>query len=231
MKIQHLLLFLLPLVYCNLFAQNNTFIIVKAGTSIKESVPAIDVYEYPQFTGGRVFLKNGKSSGAQMNYNRFLDEMQFITIKGDTLTLIDQKNIAFINIAEDTFFYDQGYIKLLSRAANVKLGIKQILRVMDKEKLGAYGMTSSNDDVVSYNSYNDGSKDFRLTVMQDLILAKKVQYFIADNYNHFVLATKKNFIKLFPKQEQSINSYLKGNTTVFNNKENLEKLIQFVGQL
>lgn len=230
MKI-HLLMLLLPLMYCNLFAQNNPTITVKAGKTIKESVPAIDLYEYPQFTPGTVFFRDGKSSGAAMNYNRFLNEMQFLTGKGDTLTLINQKNIAFVNIANDTFFYDQGYIKLVSSASKVKLGIKQMLRIIDKEKLGGYGMASPTTAIDSYNSYYDNRKEYILTVMQDLILAKQVQYYIADNYSHFVLATKKNLIKLFPKQEASVNSFLKENAVAFNNKEDLEKLVQFLAQL
>src|SRR5678815_1851635 len=115
MKMQRLLPLLLPLWYhCHLFAQNNTTLIVKAGTSIEESVPTVDLYEYPQFTQGTVFFRDGKVSGGGMNYNRFLDAMQFITAKGDTFTLSNEKNITFINIGKDTFFYDQGYIKLVT---------------------------------------------------------------------------------------------------------------------
>jgi hypothetical protein len=232
MKVQHLLLLLLPLLYqCNVFAQNNATIIVKAGTTIKESVSSIDLYEYSQFTHGTVFFSDGKSSGAAMNYNRFLDEVQFITAKGDTLILINQKNIDFINIGKDTFFYDQGYIKLVSSTPNVKLGIKQMLRIRDRKKMGAYGMTSSTEAIDSYSSYYDGSKNYDMVVLQELILVKEVQDYIGDKYNHFVLANKKNVIKLFPKQHKALVSYLEGNTVVFNNKEDLEKLVQFIEHL
>src|SRR5437762_10497455 len=124
--------FILPLQF---ICPGNATIIVKAGNTIKESVPAIDLSEYPQYIKGTVFFKDGNSSGAAMNYNRFLDEMQFITAKGDTLTLIDEKDIRLINIAGDTFFYDQGYIKLINNTVNVKLGIKEMLRIIDKRKI------------------------------------------------------------------------------------------------
>ena len=230
MKLQPLFLLLL-FYHCNLFAQENATIIVKAGNTIKESVPAIDLSEYPQYIKGTVFFKDGNSSGAAMNYNRFLDEMQFITAKGDTLTLIDEKDIRLINIAGDTFFYDQGYIKLINNTVNVKLGTKEMLRIIDKKKIGGYGMSSSTTAIDSYSSYNDGMQYYNITVMQDLVLAKKVQYYIGDVYNHFVLASKKNVINLFPKQQQAIVRYLKENTIVFNNKEDLEKLVQFLEHL
>jgi hypothetical protein len=232
MKLQPL--FLLPLLllcHCNLFAQKDATITVKAGNTIKESVPTIDLYEYPQFINGTVFFRDGNSSGAAMNYNRFLDEMQFITAKGDTLTLINEKNIRFINIAGDTFFYDQGYIKLINSTVNVKLGSKEMLGIIDKKKIGGYGMSSSTTAIDSYSSYNDGMQYYNITVMQDVVLAKKIQYYIGDAYNHFVLAGKKNVINLFPKQQQAIVRYLKENTIGFNNKEDLEKLVQFLEHL
>ena len=232
MKLQHHLLLLLPLMYYgNLFAQNNATVIVKAGHTIKESMPTTDLYEYPQFAYGTVNYRDGNISRGSMNYNRFLDELQFITLKGDTLSLTNEKNIRFINIGEDTFFYDQGYIKLVNSTANMKLGIKQMLRIIDKQKMGAYGMVSSTTAIDSYYSFNDGIQVYNLTVMQDLVLAKEVQYYIGDNYNHFVVANKKNVMQLFPRQHRAILSYLKENTVVFNNKEDLDKLVQFLAQL
>jgi hypothetical protein len=231
MKIQNFLLPLLLLIFLNSIAQNNATITVKAGTTIKESVPVGDLYEYPRFIHGTVFFRDGKSSAAPMNYNRFLDEMQFIRAKGDTLVLINQKNISFVNIAKDTFFYDQGYVKLVTAAAPVKLGTKQTLVIISKEKIGAYNMPSSNADIDNYSSFNDGRKDYSLTVMQNTVLAKRVNYYFADNYNHFVLATKKNLVKLFPKQESAVNNYLKDSKVVFNNKDDLEKLVQYLSQL
>ena len=231
MKLQHLLLLLLPLLYhCNLYAQKNAIIIVKPGSTIKESVPITDLYEYPQFMHGTVFFRDGNSSGAAMNYNRFLDQMLFITAKGDTIILANEKNIKFINISNDTFFYDLGYIKLVNSTASVKLGMKQMLKIIDKEKMGAYGMSSSTTAVDSYNSFYDGIQIYNLTVMENLVLAKKVQYYIGDIYNHFVSVSKKNLINLFPKHEQAVVRYLKENTVAFDNKADLEKLVQFLEQ-
>jgi hypothetical protein len=232
MKIQYLSPLLLLLFYhCNLMAQNNAPIIVKAGNTIEGSVPAIDLYEYPQFIHGTVLSRAGNTSGGNMKYNRFLDEMQFITPKGDTFTLINKKDITFIHIGADTFFYDQGYIKLVTSLANVQLGEKQMLRIIDKQKMGAYGMVSSTTAIDSYASYNDGVQIYNMTVMQDLILAREVQYYIGDRYNHFVVANKKNVLELFPKQHKALVNYLKENTVEFNKKEDLVKLVQFVTQL
>jgi len=215
----------------DLFAQHNATIIVGVGKTIKEAVPTTDLYEYPQFMQGTVVYRDGNRSFGSMNYNRFLDEMQFITAKRDTLTLINEKTIAFINIGADTFFYDQGYIKSVLSTTHVKLGEKQMLRIVDKQRIGAYGVASSVESIDTKNAYNDGVKNYNMTVMQQLLLAREVQYYLGDTYNHFVLANKKNVMKFFSKQQRALESYLKENNIEFTNKEDLEKLFQFLNQL
>lgn len=222
---QRLLLLLLLFFHFNVKAQNNERILVKAGTTIKQSVPPSILYEYPLYMQGTVFFKNGKSAGTFMNYNLFLDEMQFITAKGDTLSLSNEESIKFITINTDTFYFEHGYIKSVTGAANARLGIKQTLKIIDKQKVGGYGMTSSTEAIDSYNSFNDGTKYYNLTVMQDLILARKEQYFISNDSNAFLLPSKKNLLQLFPEQHQAIAKYFKEHNVGLNDKPALENLV------
>jgi hypothetical protein len=228
MQIKHLLKLLLLLLCFNSYSQNNGPILIKAGKTIKESVQVTDLYEYPQFTSGVVFFRDGKSSHGEMNYNRFFDEMQFIAANKDTLALVNEKNIDFISVGKDTFIYDQGYVKLLSDSANVKFGVRQILRIIDKKKLSAYGTTSSLETIDSYSSFVDGRKQYELVVMQDIYLGKRTQYFIGNKYNHFVMATRKNAAGLFPKRESAIRHFINEKAIDFNSKESLEMLVRFL---
>lgn len=231
MKIQHLLVLLPLYLQSNLFAQTDKSIIVKVGTTIKESVSPVDLYEYAQFTQGTVFFKNDKTATAAFDYNRYLDEMQFITPKGDTLTLSNENNIAFINIGKDTFFYDKGYVKLVNNIANIKVGVKRSLRVMGKQKLSAYGIVSSTEAIDSYSSLMDGGKNYDLKVMEELILERQVQYYFGDDNNHFVIPSKKSLINLSPKHQEDIKDYLKENHLVTGDETKMDKLIQFLQQL
>src|SRR6186713_777235 len=135
---------LIVLVCCfNAHAQDST-IIIKAGTSFNESVSITDQFEYPQFVYGKVFFRPGDSSGGRLNYNRFLDQMQFIDFKGDTLNLANPGTIKFIRINNDLFYYDNGYVKLIKDNNTIKLAAKQTLIVSGKNKIGAYNMPSSS---------------------------------------------------------------------------------------
>ena len=231
MKVQRLLFFLFAsFCCCNLFAQGHNTITVKPGYTIRQSIPPVDLYEYPQFTTGTVFFKNGKGSAA-MNYNLFFNEIEFITPLGDTLVMANQNDIKFVNIGKDTFVYDLGFIKLLKSTADVKLGVKKTWKIRDRNKIGGYGVATGTDEIDNYDSYSDGMNNYKMIVMQELVLAKDRQYFIGDNYNHYVLANKKNLLKLFANQEEVIKDYLEENQIKFNNEKDLDQLVQFLAKL
>ena len=219
---------LILLVCCySAYAQDST-IIIKAGTSFNESVSITDLYEYPQFVYGKVFFKPGDSSVARLNYSRFLDEMHFIDPKGDTLKIAYPGTIRFIRINNDLFYYDNGYVKLIKDNNTVKLAAKQTLRMSGKNKIGAYNTASTTSAIDSYSSLTIDHKNYNLTPREDIKLTKKTEYYFGDKYNHFVLANKKNILRLYSKHEATVTAYLKENNVDFNKPEDIEKLFQYL---
>ena len=215
---------------CSAHAQDST-IILKAGMSINESLSIKNLYEYSQFVYGKVFFKPGDSSSGRLNYNRLLDQMQFIDFKGDTLNIADPGTIKSIRINNDLFYYDEGYVKLIKDSNTIKLAAKQTLRVVNKEKTGAYNMPSSTSAIDSYGSYMSEGKMYKLVPREDIVLKKQTQYYFGDKFNHFILANKKNLLRLYSKQNVSLNAYLKENNVDFTSQEDLEKLLQYLANL
>jgi len=215
---------------CREHAQDST-IILKAGMSINESLSIKNLYEYSQFIYGKVFFKPGDSSSGRLNYNRLLDQMQFIDFKGDTLNIADPGTIKSIRINNDLFYYDEGYVKLIKDSNTIKLAAKQTLRVVNKEKTGAYNMPSSTSAIDSYGSYMSEGKMYKLVPREDIVLKKQTQYYFGDKFNHFILANKKNLLRLYSKQNVSLNAYLKENNVDFTSQEDLEKLLQYLANL
>ena len=215
---------------CSAHAQDST-IIIKAGTRFNESVSVTDLYEYPQFVYGKVFFRPGDSSGGRLNYNRLLDQIQFIDFKGDTLNIAHPGTIKFIRINNDLFYYDEGYVKLIKDNNTIKLAAKQTLKVSGKNKIGAYNMSSPGSAIDSYSSLTIDHKNYNLTPREDITLAKKTEYYFGDKYNHFVLANKKNILRLYPKQERAVTEYLKVNNVDFNKPEDIENLFQYLTNL
>lgn len=228
-----LLLLLLTLTSCaGLVAQKKEFVTVQAGNNIMDVLPMSEIFFYPNFTNGKVFLRDGSKSDAKLNYNRLVDEMHFINSNGDTLALDNEKDIKYVVINTDTFYYDAGYIRVLSQGNPVKLAVKQIWVITDTRQIGAYNSTNNSVGMLSYTSVDDGGgRLYDLTVNEDVILTKVERYYLGNNYYNFVIADKRNLLTLVPKEQRRISSYIKEQKTNFNNRNDLDKLIQFLQHL
>ena len=224
-------LLLFVLAFCSRSHAQDSTIVIKAGTSVNESVSMTDLYQYPQFVTGKVFFKTGDSGMAKLNYNRLLDEMQFIDLKGDTLNIANAATIRSIRINVDVFYYDNGYVKLIKDTNNIKLAAKHTLLVSGKDKIGAYGLASPTSAIDNYGTLIDAKGIHNLIPREDITLTEKTLYYFGDKYNHFVWATRKNLLQQFSKQSRTLNAYLKNNNVDLNDREDLEKLLQFLASL
>src|SRR5215218_7967263 len=99
--------------YTSLQAQTHKTYKVAPGEPVGDALlKAKAMYQYPQFSQAQVLYKNGNTGGGPMNYNRLLGEMQFINQQGDTLTMDNGKEVNFITLGTDTFYYYDGFLQL-----------------------------------------------------------------------------------------------------------------------
>lgn len=228
-----LLFFLILIGYTDLSAQDTTLVTIKTGERVTDVLTPAEIYHYPQFIYGKVFLRDGSKGAAKMNYNRLYGQMLFIDPKGDTLALADEKNIKFIVFDQDTFYFYEGYIRLLADDGVVKLTEKQVWVLADIRKIGSHNRPANTFAVTSFSTYTDGldaAKSKDLIMNEDIVLRKETQYYFGDKYNLFVHANKKGLLQLFPKEQVSIEDYLKENKVNFNKKDDIEKLYQYLRQ-
>jgi hypothetical protein len=229
-----LLLFFILIGHVDLSAQDSTIVTIKTGQSIKDVLTPADIYHYTQFTNGKVFLRDGSKAAGKMNYNRLYGQMLFINPKGDTLALADEKNIKFIIIDRDTFYYGEGCMRQIANDGAIKLTEKQFWVLADIRKIGTHNTPTTTVAVTSFSSYTDerdAAKSKNLIMNEDILLRKETQYYFGDKYNLFVPAGKKGLLQLFPKEQRNIENYLKENKVNFNKKDDIEKLYQFLCQL
>lgn len=227
-----LLLFLFILMGCSsLWAQDSTYATIKTGSRIRDVLKEKDIFLYPQFTGGKVFFKVGMVAAAKMNYNNLTDQMLFIDPKGDTLALKDEKTIEFIAVDKDTFYYANGYVRLVASNSVVKLVERKVWEVADIRKMGSHNRPANTYAVTYMGKITDGlGRTYDLIQEEDLVLRKKPHYLFGDMYNRFVPASKKNLLSFFPKQETILSGYLKENKVNFSQKDDLERLAEFLAR-
>lgn len=211
----------------SLSAQKNDVVTVKAGTRILDYYPVHARYRYPQFAPGKVFLKNNTFSSFKMNYNFLLGEMQFIKSR-DTLVIVNKKDIKHIVIEQDTFYYDNCYMELISQKGPVQVTLNEYIKLKEVLKQDSYGTASSGSSTKSYNTMRSDGNFYRLTVNEDLVFQRVRDYYLYTRDSGFEPFSKKNVLKLLPQNEDEIKSYLKSNDIDFNSREDLIKLAGYI---
>ena len=187
------------------------------------------LYRYPQFEKGVVSFTNLPLASADLNYNYLSGQILFVTPSGKTLELAKPETLQYIAIGADTFYYmDKGYIEMLTHYPRINLFQKEIIKFNGKEKKGAYGTYSSTTAASSINTFSDENVNQKISVDENTLYATSTQYYLSDRLNNFLPATKKNFYKVFSKDENKLSEYLKNNSVHFSKKEDLIKLLEYL---
>ena len=222
------------LLYCffiltslSLAAQARKTYTVKPGEKVSKVLPKEAVYLYPGFKDGTVNFKNNNLGSGKLNYNQLIDEMEFINEKGDTLALNNGETIASIYIDRDTFYFYEGFIKNLVSLKEVKFASRKKLVISNRQKIGGMGELSSAS-IETYTKVDSDQGVKELIPKEVLTFSEYTNYFIGDNYNNFKPLNKKNLLNAYSKQQKTVESYLKENSTNFLKEDDLYKLIQFL---
>ena len=229
-----LLLFFILIGYTDLPAQDSTLVTVKTGERVTDVLKSSDIYFYPRFIYSKVLFKDGTVADPYMNYNRLYDQMLFISEKGDTLALTDEKNIEFIINDWDIFYYNKGYMRLIADDTVIKLAEKQVWVLADIRKMGTHNRPTTSVAITSLSHFSNGrdaAKSKELIMNEELVLRKETEYYFGDKYNHFVRASRKRVLSLFSKEQLTIENYLNEQKVNFDKKDDLEKLCKFLLQL
>jgi hypothetical protein len=211
---------------CSLGLAAQEIVTVKAGTKIIQAFPKSDRYLYPEFSDGVVMFKDSTFTAARMNYDILYGEIEFIS-KKDTLQIMGKKDIRYVSVNSDTFYYDKGYLRQLAGNANFMLAEHRFVKIVDNQKQGAYGTTSSTSAVSSYNSLPSSGGYYNLVVNEDLLLKKVVDLYLYTPAGGFDLFRRKNFFSAFPEKEEELKKYLKEQPVDFNKRDDLIRLTRY----
>jgi len=205
-------------------AQKRKTFKINPGEKIVEKVPHEELYSYPEFTEGSVFLRNNTYFKAKLNYNALFGEMQFIGPAGDSISIGDEKMIKMIIINTDTFYYSEGYLKLVLDQGEVKLANKRFIEFINREQMT--GMGSTSVAIETYGKLSSSSSNLKdLIAMEILTLGTKNVLYIGDQFNNFKEATKKNVLDIYAKKGKQVEKYLKENKLKLTDEEDLKKLV------
>jgi hypothetical protein len=212
--------------------QDPSLLFIPAGKSISDVATAEKTYRYPNFKKGKVYFRDGTVNAGNLNYNYLNGEVEFIAANGDTLAIVKDQavNIKHIEIDSSIFYYNNFYLEQVASFETGRILKRQEYRLSKREKIGAYEQPSSTSAIESYSSFtgDDGIMAPKLVVRENVTLIKPVQYFVGDNYNTFLPASKKNILSLYQKNKKQIENYLRNNNVDYKKLEDLKKLFASV---
>lgn len=212
------------------FAQVKKTYKAKPGEKVIENLPVEIQFQHPQFVRGTVNFANNKASTTLLNYNRILDEIQFINNQGDTLSLAEEPAVASIFIASDTFYFSEGYVKKFADVKEVKFGEKTLMVVTTQQKLKGMGQLSPGS-IYTYDriSTSQGMRD--LGQKEQLIFVPSTTFYITDKLNHFIILNKSSLLNVYEKQEHEVQEFLKQQQINFQKVDDVTKLIGYLGSI
>lgn len=205
-------------------------IILKAGESV-QAFKMEHVYRYPVFISSKVVYKDGVTTTEKLNYNQITEKMEFIDPKGDTLVVTGDNDIKSVTLDKSVFYYNQGYFELIRETPSLNLARKITLKLVDRQKIGAFGQRSSTTAIETYNTNPNNAFSTRLQLNVDYIFSKTTTYYFTDNNIDFIPASQKNLLKLVAGKSEAINNYLNTSKTDFKNGEQLQDLMDYIQRL
>ncbi len=206
-------------------AQPGRIITVSSGTRVLDYFPVDVRYRYTDFIDGQIHKKNGTLTPGKFNYNFLLGEMDFIQAR-DTLSLINKKDLKYITVAQDTFYYDNGFIEQISDGGMI-VGAKQYFKLKDVLRKGAFGTTNRASSIESYKPVSKGSY-YDWIPNEDCVFQMTAEYYISKQRGSFLPFTRKNVIRMFPQHGNEIKEYFKSNKLNFSEAGDLLMLADFL---
>lgn len=212
-----------------LSAQNNKPVTVKAGEKISDYFPVNERYRYPDFTEGQCIFKNGRIFPDMFNYNFLSGEMEFIQLP-DTMIISNKKDIRSVAIAQDTFYYHNGYLEMI-RSGQPRVYLKQRILLKEILRKGAMGTVNRNSASESLDHVVSGGISYNMRLDEDMVFQKTSEYFFSTPGNDFIQFNRKNIIRILPGKEEVIKKYLKSEKIDFESREDILKLAEYVSNI
>jgi hypothetical protein len=214
-----------------LYAQKTESIKV-SGTEYTDFI-AKNEYKYPAYSKAEIAFKNGVVARARINYDNFKNVMKYLGDKGDTLEIANPEDINYIAIGPDSIFYDKGYFQWVASSATARLVARHTFKEGPRALVGAFGTASPAKHVESRTAFlnNDGISTKQLAKNEEVTFIKETTYYISPinkTEHNFVLATKKNIDKLFPKRK--VEDFIKENRINLNKEQDLIDLMVHISK-
>jgi hypothetical protein len=211
------------LLICSLLISNLVF-----SQSQDDTVTVSKALLFPHFTEGVIVFKNGSSCRNMMNYNIYLDEMQFIGPNKEVLSLAEPEKVSMIIIDKRNFInYKNYFIEILSEGS-----VSLCLRIHQKrftEKGTAYGGTSSTSSIANYSSINlNDAYVTKLSINEHYTYHTDFLFYLMRYSKMKLVLNQNDLLKYFSGNKELLKQEMKSQHTKFDSIDSMKKIVEWM---
>jgi hypothetical protein len=183
---------------------------------------------------GIVFFNDGGTAKADLNYNLFSEEMQFVE-DGHIKSIKNPEEIKYIKLPGVSFYMIKGkFYEVIYKTDVTLLMLRKLNWESVNKPTGAYGTSSENSAVsqIKVSSSHTETYSSRENIENSKNISAKIynQFYIYDDKKINIL-TKKKYLKHYSKFKNELNEYIEENKISFTNPDSLKELMIYTKTL
>ena len=194
----------------------------------KDSVLITSQFLFPQFTDGKVMMKDGSAYNVKLNYDASLDQMQFMDVNSQILFIGEPDKVNKLEIGKRSFIYRKGYFVEVLIDGPISL-FSRVHIQKDVQKNGAYGSSTATSSIQSLSTMklSDGN-DTKLRPSEKAIYQKEVFFFVMVNEKSKLILNEKDLLKCFSSNKELLKKEIDKEQTNFKSADSMKKIVEWI---
>ena len=238
MRALHCLFCLLLILPGILVAQTRqTFRVSGSEIDVEQHAEPAFLYLHEDFVPALIVFPDGREQEAELRYHIMLDEMQFLSRRGEVQNLSRRPPFQRIEMESGNFVYhhEEGYLEVL-HDGQVPLYHKRAVRVNAQPiKRGAYG---SADPTAAIESVDRFQVDGRVATLENPgggemeVTLRYVAYFFLDIEGEMTqINNQRQFLRAFREHRSELRTFIGEQDTDFDAPADMVRLVQYLESL
>lgn len=214
-----------------------TFRSTDAKINVEELADPALVFLHDDYKQARINFPGGRIDETNLRYNILLDQMQFVSRRGQVQNISVSPVFECIDLDGKTFVYDarEGYLELL-HAGEIPLYQKRSIRVTAQPvKRGAYGGTDHTSAIDGVGHYQIDSRVVSLDnpggQEMEVTLRYTESFFIEKNGHLGQVGNRRQFLREFSEHRSELRSYIRQHDIDFDKPGDLIRLVEYLESL
>jgi len=194
----------------------------------KDKILVTSQFLFPQFTDGKVMMKDGTSYNVKLNYNASLDQMQSMDVNSQILFIREPDKVTKVEIGNRNFIYRKSYFMEILLEGPVTLYSRAHVQ-KDVLKNGAYGSATATSSIQTVNSMQLGDVvRTNMTANESYIYQKEIFFYVMYNEKLKVILNEKELLKYFASNKELLKKELDKEQTDFKSADSMIKIIEWI---